>query len=82
MGFPHLGVVDRWLVTSKRARYGALIVFSRQGMRMNNMLLIAKRSKRTKCSHFLLIFFFEVLCSDKKYCGGSELFKKDGPEPT
>ena len=27
-GFPHLGVVDRWPVTPKRARYSALIAFS------------------------------------------------------
>ena len=27
-GFPHLGVVDRWLATPKRARYNALIAFS------------------------------------------------------
>ena len=28
-GFPHLGVVDRWLATPKRARYSALNGFSR-----------------------------------------------------
>ena len=27
--FPHLGVVDRWPATSKRAHYSALIAFSR-----------------------------------------------------
>ena len=27
-GFPHLGVVDRWLVTPKRARYSALVASS------------------------------------------------------
>ena len=26
-GFPHLGVVDRWPATSKRARYSTLIAF-------------------------------------------------------
>ena len=28
-GFPHLDVVGRWPATPKRARYSALIVFSR-----------------------------------------------------
>ena len=28
-GFPHLGVVDRWPATSERARYSALVAFSR-----------------------------------------------------
>ena len=28
LAFSHLGVVDRWLATSKRARYSALIPFS------------------------------------------------------
>ena len=27
-GFPHFGVVDRWLATSKQARYSALIAFA------------------------------------------------------
>ena len=27
-GFPHLGLIDRWPVTPKRARYSALIAFS------------------------------------------------------
>ena len=27
-GFAHLGVIDRWPVTPKRARYSALIAFS------------------------------------------------------
>ena len=27
-GVPHLGVVDKWLVTPKRVRYSALMVFS------------------------------------------------------
>ena len=28
-GFPHRGVVDRWLATPERARYSALMAFSR-----------------------------------------------------
>ena len=27
-GIPHVGVVDRWLATPRRARYSALIAFS------------------------------------------------------
>ena len=28
-GLPHLGVIDRWPATPKRARYSAFIIFSR-----------------------------------------------------
>ena len=65
MGFPHLGVVDRWLATPKRARI-ALWSLSRD--RRINMQLNKIKNEVTK-SYFLCFYvtfnFFghEVFCA-------------------